>query len=214
MTQSAPTLKRLHFELGGKNPVVVFDDADLDRALDAVVFMIYSLNGERCTSSSRLLVQKSIEKEFTERLVARVRKHQSRSSARSGDRDRAADPSEARRESARLLRHRDARASCDSGRRQQRRRRRQLRSADGVRRRAQQHAHRSRGNLRSGADGHSRSPTRAKRSRSPTTCATAWPDTSGPTTSAAHTASRARSRPAWCGSTPKTIATCRHRSAA
>jgi len=74
MAQAAPTLKRLHFELGGKNPVVVFDDADLDRALDAVVFMIYSLNGERCTSSSRLLVQKSIEREFTQRLVERVRK--------------------------------------------------------------------------------------------------------------------------------------------
>jgi 5-carboxymethyl-2-hydroxymuconic-semialdehyde dehydrogenase len=74
MAQAAPTLKRLHFELGGKNPVVVFDDADLTRALDAVVFMIYSLNGERCTSSSRLLVQKSIERDFTERLVARVRK--------------------------------------------------------------------------------------------------------------------------------------------
>jgi 5-carboxymethyl-2-hydroxymuconic-semialdehyde dehydrogenase len=74
MTQASPTLKRLHFELGGKNPVVVFDDADLDRALDAVVFMIYSLNGERCTSSSRLLVQKSIEREFSARLVERVRK--------------------------------------------------------------------------------------------------------------------------------------------
>jgi 5-carboxymethyl-2-hydroxymuconic-semialdehyde dehydrogenase len=74
MKQSAATLKRLHFELGGKNPVVVFDDADLDRALDAVVFMIFSLNGERCTSSSRLLVQQSIEREFTERLVERVRK--------------------------------------------------------------------------------------------------------------------------------------------
>jgi len=74
MAQSAPTLKRLHFELGGKNPVVVFDDANLDRALDAVVFMIYSLNGERCTSSSRLLLQKSIEAEFTQRLVERVRK--------------------------------------------------------------------------------------------------------------------------------------------
>src|SRR4051812_21520112 len=48
--QSAPTLKRLHFELGGKNPVIVFDDADISRALDAVLFMIYSLNGERCTS--------------------------------------------------------------------------------------------------------------------------------------------------------------------
>ncbi len=71
--QSAPTLKRLHFELGGKNPVIVFDDADIDRALDAVVFMIYSLNGERCTSSSRLLVQRSIHDDFTERLAARLR---------------------------------------------------------------------------------------------------------------------------------------------
>jgi len=74
MRQGAATLKRVHFELGGKNPVIVFGDADIDRALDACLFMIYSLNGERCTSSSRLLVQKSIEREFTERLVARVRK--------------------------------------------------------------------------------------------------------------------------------------------
>ncbi|WP_315782536.1 MULTISPECIES: 5-carboxymethyl-2-hydroxymuconate semialdehyde dehydrogenase [unclassified Bradyrhizobium] len=73
MAQGAPTLKRVHFELGGKNPVIVFDDADLERALDAVVFMIYSLNGERCTSSSRLLVQQSIAETFTAKLAARVR---------------------------------------------------------------------------------------------------------------------------------------------
>ena len=72
MKQGADTLKRVHFELGGKNPVVVFDDADLDRALDAVVFMIYSLNGERCTSSSRLLVQDTIADRFHQMLVARV----------------------------------------------------------------------------------------------------------------------------------------------
>ena len=51
MRQGADTLKRVHFELGGKNPVIVFADADLERAADAAVFMIYSLNGERCTSS-------------------------------------------------------------------------------------------------------------------------------------------------------------------
>ena len=73
MAQGAPTLKRVHFELGGKNPVIVFDDADLDRALDAVVFMIYSLNGERCTSSSRLLVQQGIAEQFIEKLTARVK---------------------------------------------------------------------------------------------------------------------------------------------
>jgi 5-carboxymethyl-2-hydroxymuconic-semialdehyde dehydrogenase len=72
--QGAPTLKRVHLELGGKNPVIVFDDADLDRALDAVVFMIYSLNGERCTSSSRLLVQRSIHDRFVERIAERVRR--------------------------------------------------------------------------------------------------------------------------------------------
>jgi 5-carboxymethyl-2-hydroxymuconic-semialdehyde dehydrogenase len=72
MAQGAATLKRVHFELGGKNPVVVFADADLDRALDAVVFMIYSLNGERCTSGSRLLVAREIHDEFVERLTARL----------------------------------------------------------------------------------------------------------------------------------------------
>ncbi len=72
MRQGSETLKRVHFELGGKNPVIVFEDADLDRALDAVVFMIYSLNGERCTSSSRLLVQDSIAADFYARLAERV----------------------------------------------------------------------------------------------------------------------------------------------
>ncbi len=70
--QGADTLKRVHLELGGKNPVVVFEDADLDRALDAVIFMIYSINGERCTSSSRLLVQDSIREAFEAKLIARV----------------------------------------------------------------------------------------------------------------------------------------------
>ncbi|MDH3293564.1 MAG: 5-carboxymethyl-2-hydroxymuconate semialdehyde dehydrogenase [Acidimicrobiia bacterium] len=70
--QGAPTLKRVHFELGGKNPVIVFDDADLDRALDAVTFMIYSLNGERCTSSSRVLIHESIYRSFTERLAVKM----------------------------------------------------------------------------------------------------------------------------------------------
>lgn len=72
MKQGADTLKRVHFELGGKNPVVVFADADLDRAADAAVFMIYSLNGERCTSSSRLLVEQSIHDEFVAKVAERA----------------------------------------------------------------------------------------------------------------------------------------------
>lgn len=73
MKQGATTLKRVHFELGGKNPVIVFDDADLERALDAVVFMKYSLNGERCTSSSRLLLHKKVYNKFLKQLTERVK---------------------------------------------------------------------------------------------------------------------------------------------
>ena len=72
IAQGAPTLKRVHVELGGKNPVIVFDDADFERALDAVVFMIYSLNGQRCTSSSRLLTQRGIQDKFITALKERV----------------------------------------------------------------------------------------------------------------------------------------------
>ena len=71
--QGAPTLKRVHFELGGKNPVVVFADANIERALDAVLFMIYSLNGERCTSSSRVLIEASIYDEFTAKMADRIK---------------------------------------------------------------------------------------------------------------------------------------------
>ncbi|RST88146.1 5-carboxymethyl-2-hydroxymuconate semialdehyde dehydrogenase [Aquibium carbonis] len=74
MKQGADTLKRVHFELGGKNPVVVFADADLERAADAAVFMIYSLNGERCTSSSRLLVEESIYETFTAKVAEKAKR--------------------------------------------------------------------------------------------------------------------------------------------
>lgn len=73
MKQGADTLKRVHFELGGKNPIVVFADADLEQAARAAVFMIYSMNGERCTSSSRLLVEESIHADFTARVAEKAR---------------------------------------------------------------------------------------------------------------------------------------------
>ncbi len=72
--QGADTLKRSHLELGGKNPIIVFEDSDLERAADAAVFMIYSLNGERCTSSSRLLVEESIYDTFTAMIAAKTAK--------------------------------------------------------------------------------------------------------------------------------------------
>lgn len=74
MRQGAETLKRVHFELGGKNPVVVFADADLERAADAAAFMIYSLNGERCTSSSRVLIEASIYDDFVAILADKAKR--------------------------------------------------------------------------------------------------------------------------------------------
>lgn len=74
MRNGAATLKRFSFELGGKSPVVIFPDADLDRALDATVFGVYSLNGERCTAGSRALVHRSIHDDFVSALADRVRR--------------------------------------------------------------------------------------------------------------------------------------------
>ena len=61
-------------ELGGKSPFVVFADADLERALDAAVFMIFSNNGERCTAGSRILVERPIYAEFAARFAERARR--------------------------------------------------------------------------------------------------------------------------------------------
>ena len=65
-------LKKFSMELGGKSPFVVFADADLERALDAAVFMNFSNNGERCTAGSRILVQRQIYAEFTRRFAERA----------------------------------------------------------------------------------------------------------------------------------------------
>src|SRR5450432_1834176 len=67
-------LKKFSMELGGKSPFVVFDDADLPRALDAAIFMIFSNNGERCTAGSRILVQNSIYPEFVRKFTERAKR--------------------------------------------------------------------------------------------------------------------------------------------
>jgi len=67
-------LKKFSMELGGKSPFVVFEDANLDRAPDAAIFMIFSNNGERCTAGSRILVQKSIYAEFSRRFAERAQR--------------------------------------------------------------------------------------------------------------------------------------------
>lgn len=68
---AAAGLKKTSLELGGKNPQVVFPDADLDAALEKVVFGAYFNQGECCNAGSRLLVHQDIVEEFTARVVAR-----------------------------------------------------------------------------------------------------------------------------------------------
>jgi len=69
---AAPFLKGLSMELGGKSPAVVFADADRDAAIDATIFGVFSLNGERCTAGSRILVERSVYDEFVERYAAQA----------------------------------------------------------------------------------------------------------------------------------------------
>ena len=71
---AAPHLKGLSMELGGKSPAIVFADADLDAAIDATIFGVFSLNGERCTAGSRILVQREIYDEFVERYAAQAQR--------------------------------------------------------------------------------------------------------------------------------------------
>jgi betaine-aldehyde dehydrogenase len=66
-------LKKVELELGGKNPQIIFADADLDAALDAVVFGVYFNMGECCNSGSRLLVQKDIAAGLVQKVVERAR---------------------------------------------------------------------------------------------------------------------------------------------
>lgn len=69
---AAPYLKGLSMELGGKSPAIVFADADLDAAIDSTLFGVFSLNGERCTAGSRILVERSIYDEFCQRYAQRA----------------------------------------------------------------------------------------------------------------------------------------------
>jgi acyl-CoA reductase-like NAD-dependent aldehyde dehydrogenase len=65
--------KRLSLEMGGKNAMIVLDDANLDLALDGVLWGAFGTTGQRCTATSRLIVQDGVHDEFVSRLVQRAR---------------------------------------------------------------------------------------------------------------------------------------------
>src|SRR5258706_823611 len=69
----APDFKHCSLEMGGKNIIIVMDDANLDLAVDGAVWGGFGTTGQRCTAASRLAVHKSVYKEFVERFVERVK---------------------------------------------------------------------------------------------------------------------------------------------
>ena len=70
MANAAQTLKKVSLELGGKNPQIVFPDADLDDFIDAAVFGAYFNAGECCNAGSRLIVHRDIADEVVQRVAA------------------------------------------------------------------------------------------------------------------------------------------------
>src|SRR6059058_717427 len=67
-------LKRVSAELGGKNAIVVLDDADVDLALDGIVWSAFGTSGQRCTAASRVIAHKSVAKDLVDKLVGRAKK--------------------------------------------------------------------------------------------------------------------------------------------
>ncbi|MDR7379594.1 succinate-semialdehyde dehydrogenase/glutarate-semialdehyde dehydrogenase [Rhodoferax ferrireducens] len=72
MRQSADTIKKLSLELGGNAPFIVFDDADLDAAVDGAMISKYRNTGQTCVCANRLYVQRGVLEAFTAKLVAKV----------------------------------------------------------------------------------------------------------------------------------------------
>ena len=70
--EAAKSLKRVSLEMGGKNAVIVLDDADLDLAVEGILWSAYGTTGQRCTACSRVIVQSAVRQQLLEKLVPRI----------------------------------------------------------------------------------------------------------------------------------------------
>src|SRR5688500_7974364 len=70
----APTFKHVHLEMGGKNIIMVMDDADVDLAVDGALWGAFGTTGQRCTAASRVVAHNKIYDQFVEKLAARAKK--------------------------------------------------------------------------------------------------------------------------------------------
>ncbi len=73
MAVASGTVKKVALELGGKNPNIVFADADLETALDMAITAVFLHSGQVCSAGARLIVEESIRDEFVDELVERAR---------------------------------------------------------------------------------------------------------------------------------------------
>ncbi len=74
LTQTANKIRRVSLELGGKNAIMVMEDADLDLAVEGIIWSAFGTTGQRCTAASRVIVHRAVESQLTDRLVARAEK--------------------------------------------------------------------------------------------------------------------------------------------
>ncbi|MGN6182978.1 MAG: aldehyde dehydrogenase family protein [Thermoanaerobaculia bacterium] len=73
-THCAPTFKHVHLEMGGKNVIMVMDDADVDLAVDGALWGAFGTTGQRCTAASRVVVHEKVYDQFVEKLAGRAKK--------------------------------------------------------------------------------------------------------------------------------------------
>ena len=115
MAAAAGTVKKVALELGGKNPNIVFADADLEVALDFALTAVFLHSGQVCSAGARLVVEESIHDEFVDELVERARPDPARRSVRRQGRDRPADQRRAPRQGRGVRRRRASpRAPCSA----------------------------------------------------------------------------------------------------
>ena len=192
---AADDLKRVHLELGGKAPVVVFDDADLEAAAEAIAVAGYFNAGQDCTAATRVLAAPGVHDDFVAALAEQAAARPTVGlPGRRGRalRRRSTTPTSSTGCSGFLDRLPD---HADGRRRRHRRRRprrRLLPRADRRRRPAPGRRGRSRTRSSARSSPCSGSPTRTRRCAGPTASSTAWPPRSGPRTSAARCGCRRR----------------------
>ena len=202
MAQCAGTVKKLSLELGGNAPFIVFDDADLDAAVEGAIASKYRNTGQTCVCANRLLVQDGVYDAFAEKLADAVRKLKPAPGLEAGRRRRGRSSTTSGREGGGAHQRRAGERRAARRRRPSACARRPLFRADGADRRHAGDAAGARGNVRAGRAALPVHDRRGGDSRWRTTPSSAWRRTSTAATSRASGASPRRSNTGWSASTP------------